>query len=183
MDKMDFKDFKGLVKIKNKSDGRVVSDAFSLGHDDEVTINTQRLPKSVLEDLNIFYVMGAIEVDTNVTLQNVAKDGNVRVVETLKGEEGKETNEHVVFDPESAKKDRLLKTEIIDNNNKAIKVNAMNKEDAVDFLGQHWKRIEKDVEAIIDVSKLEYLLSVADELGMTGNKKHEILKGRINELR
>jgi hypothetical protein len=178
---MDIREIKEPFKVINKFEGRVVSGSFSLGPNESREIDPMRAPESLLSDLYVFERRKQVEFELNVKLAKLAKGENVKTVKTVKNEEG-ETNEHIVFDPESAKKDKLFAVESIENNEKAVDVNHISKEEAQDFLAQHWKKIEKEVELINDAKKLEFILSVAEELGMKGNKKYELVEDRLSKI-
>lgn len=169
---MDIKEFK-TVKIINKGNSRVVTHAFSLAHDGDVTIDIAEFPEEILNDLNIFHARGQLEFHPveDEKPKKVLVEKHTEVVKTANGKE------HVIFKPQ----DKAINVETIDTTGKAIDV-AFSKMDAVELLGKHWKTLEKEVEKINKVDDLKLILATAKELDMEGNKKFDIVKNRIGEL-
>jgi hypothetical protein len=175
---------KGSINIKNISGGRIAIGRFALSHGKDKTVNPMLFPDNFSVSLERLLAKNAIEV-TKVEIKKkdeVTLDSNVVNKTTTKNEKGDE-HEHVVYDPDTAKRNKLIEVESLNDNHKAIDVNYISKNEAQDFLEQHWKKIEKEVERINDVKKLEFILSVAKELGMDGNKKYELVEDRINSLK
>jgi hypothetical protein len=175
------------VKVTNKSEGRIARGRFSLPHKKSQVIETIRYPKDILVALENFHKLDMIDLK-EVDVKKVKKDNkNVVKKESMKNEV--EKHEHTVFSPEDARKERLINVQEVEQG-KAIEVGeikedkpAMSKEDAEEFLGQHWKKIEKEIEQVKDINKVRYLLATANELGMEGNKKHELIENRLEELK
>lgn len=175
--------FKKNVDIKNISEGRIALGKFALAHNASKVINPIDFSDNTIKDLDILLERGKIEANFDVEAEvKVSKQTDVVKKESLKNESG-ETHEHTVYDPETAKKNKLIEVESLDNNEKAVAVNSITKGEAEDFLAQHWKKIEKEVEKISDVKKLEFIFNVSKELGMHGNKKYELVEERINRLK
>jgi hypothetical protein len=175
--------YKNNVDIKNISGGRIAMGKFALAHNDSKVINPQDFGDDIVKALDIFLEKGKIEAKFEAKKKDEAKaDSNVVQKESLKNEKG-ETHEHTVYDPETAKKNKLIEVESLNDTDKAVAVNSISKEEAEEFLAQHWKKIEKEVEKISDVKKLGKILDVAKELGMDGNKKFELIEDRIENLK
>lgn len=168
---MDIRTVRKTVKIINKVQGRIVSDAFAIPHEEERVVDTRRLPQSVLEDLQIFYENGSIDVEV-VDSENKEskKSANTENVKTENG------HEHTVFKPS----DRAINVQEIDTSGKSVEV-GFSKIDAVELLDKHWKTLEKEVSGIKDMSKLKTILIVAKE-NAVAKKKLEIIENRIGEL-
>ena len=168
---MDIKSVNGKIHIINKGYSRIASQAFGLGHDEEVTVDTRRLPERVLNDLQFFYESGNIDVEVvgeGKTEKGIANTENVR---TANGKE------HTVFKPS----DKAINVQEIDTSGKSVQV-GFGKIDAVELLEKHWKTLEKEVAKINNIDNLKLVLATAVELDMQGNKKYEIVKERIEEL-
>lgn len=171
------------VKIKNISGGRIALGKFALAHNQYKVINPIDYSEATVKTLDNFLIRNRIEVDFNVNKKEGDKPTtNTVKKETIKNDKG-ENHEHTVYDPETVKKSKLIEVQNLTDNSKAITINKITKEEAQEFLEQHWKKVEKEIAVIGDIGKLEYILSVAVELGMTGNKKYELVEDRIEELR
>jgi hypothetical protein len=168
---MDIKSVKGIIHIKNKGFSRIASQAFGLGHDEEVTVDTRRLPERVVNDLQFFYENGNIDVE--VVGEEKSKKG-IANTENVKTANGKE---HTVFKPS----DKAINVQEIDMSGKSVQV-GFAKIDAVELLEKHWKTLEKEVAKIDNVDNLKLVLATAVELDMEGNKKYDIVKERIEQL-
>jgi hypothetical protein len=72
---MDIKSVNGKIHIINKGYSRIVSQAFGLGHDEEVTLDTRRTPERVLNDLQYFFDGGYIDVEV---VEDNKVDGKIR---------------------------------------------------------------------------------------------------------
>lgn len=182
---MKLHEYNGFVKITNKSGGSISMGKFSLKHGKSREINPISYSESVIKALEIFLARGVIEVTPIDNVEVAEKeDTNVVKKETIKNEKG-EKHEHSVFDPATAKKEKAIQVNSIEDNSKAIEVsfNQLDKAEAVDFLEQHWKTIERDLQSYKSVKRLEFMLSVANEIGMNGNKKCELIEDRIAELK
>lgn len=180
---MKLSECKDNVKIKNVSGGRIGLGKLALAHNESKIINPVYYSNSTIESLELFLARKKIEVEFLGDLkENVVVSHSTTKKETLKNEHG-DKNEHVVFDPETSKKNKLINVEEITGNDKPITVNNISRDEAVEFLEQHWKKVEKEVESILDINKLEFILSVAVEIGMEGNKKYELVEERIEALK
>jgi hypothetical protein len=168
---MDIKSVNGKIHIVNKGYSRIVSQAFGLGHDEEVTLDTRRTPERVLNDLQYFFDGGYIDVEV---VEDNKVDGKIANTENIKTVNGKE---HTVFKPS----DKAINVQEIDTSGKSVQV-GFGKIDAVELLEKHWKTLEKEVAKINNIDSLKLVLATAVELDMQGNKKYEIVKERIDEL-
>jgi hypothetical protein len=177
--------YNGFVKITNKAGGSISMGKFSLKHGRSKDINPMNFSDSTVKSLDIFLAKGVIEV-TPIDNVEVAEreDTNVVKKETIKNEKG-EKNEHSVFDPATAKKERAIQVNSVEDNSNAIEISftEVDKAEAMDFLEQHWKKIEKELVNYRSIKRLTYMLSVANEIGMNGNKKYELIEDRIAELK
>lgn len=174
------------VKVTNKSGGRIAMGKFALSHGNSKEICPMNYSDDVVKALDIFIARGSIEVEPISKIEDAKQEEvNVSKKETIKNDKG-ETNEHIIFDPESKSKAIEVISQEIDSKSievGEIKESPMTKDEAQNFLEQHWKTIEKQLELIKDEKKLEFILLVANEMGMSGNKKCELVEDRINALK
>jgi hypothetical protein len=169
---MDITKVRNVIRIKNKAESRLASQAFGLGYKEEKVVDTRRLPERVIKDLQYFYECGYLDVEV---VGDGKQESKVTNTENVKTEHG---HEHTVFKPQQ---DKLINVQEIDTSGKSIKV-GFSKVDAVELLEKHWKTLEKEVEKMTDVDNLKLLLATAVELDMVNNKKYEIVKSRIEKL-
>lgn len=186
---MKFTELENTFNVINKSEGRVVADTFSLPSEESKQVNPLRTTESILKKLEIHYKRKNIDVefDVKVDKKKKGKSGYTVNEKTVKNDKGDE-NEHTVYNPEKAKKDSMINVESIEDS-KAVEVEETTKvennftmDNAKSFLNQHWKKIQKEVDSMEDIQRLEFILSVAKELGMNGNKKYELVEERISQL-
>jgi hypothetical protein len=180
---MDLRNYKCNVEVKNISGGRIALGRLAIAHNDSKIINPMFFSDDVIGALVFFLAKGAIEIKEVESKKDEKQvESNSVKKETIKNDKG-EKREHTVFDPETAKKERAIKVEENNDNGKAIEVGDLDKTLAIDFLEQHWKKIEKELQDYKSAVKLEFYLSVANEIGMNGNKKYELIEDRIKELK
>jgi hypothetical protein len=169
------------IEVINKSKGIVTRGRFSLDAGESRVIETVRFHDDVLKALEKFYLLKAIDLKVaDVEKSELKSNSDVVKKESIKNEHG-DKHEHTVYDPESAKRERLINVESHDSG-KAIEV-GFDKTDAVDFLEKHWKTIEKELDLVKDMDRLSLLLATAKEIGMEGNKKYELIEDRIASLK
>jgi hypothetical protein len=168
--------------IKNVAKGRMILSSLLLEDGETFEVNPILLTDATKKEIEYFIATGQIEVsiaDVKESKEAKKEISDTVVKETTKNDKG-ETRSHIVYDPETASKNRAIAVESIEVG-KAIETDD-NKIDLVNFLEKHWKTIEREITNISNIARLEKLLLVADELGMKGNKKYELIKNRIKEL-
>lgn len=173
---MDIKTASKPFNVLNKYEGRVVSGAFSLGHSESRIVDPAQVPQTLLDDLEIFYKRGNIDVQFDVESSKSTETLNTKNISTA-------NHEHTVFNGLN-EDSKLINVESIENT-KALEVgesNADKIENAKKFLSEHWKTIEKELKRVFEIEDLKLLLSVANDLGMNGNKKYELIEERYKEL-
>lgn len=186
-------DWNKQFSVKNISKGRVVAGAFSLGYGESRDVDPKRFPESSLKKLMLYKDSGYIEVSNIGTSEKKVKNeaDTVRTVETIRNDNG-DKREHVVFDP--TKKDKAITVKSIDTD-KAVKVESLiddspavevayseiDKIEALEFLSQHWKRVESEVNKVTSKKKLAFYLEVATQ-NEVADKKIEIIEDRLGQL-
>lgn len=173
------------INVLNTANARLAIEAFALGHGESKDIELVLYPESILKGLEIFAVRGDVKITILDDIQAKAKEkSDVVTKTTVKNEKG-DLNEHVVYDPAKASTDRLITVSEIEVDTKAVEVSGdtIDREDAERFLEKHWKTVEKELELMTSVANLKKLLVVAEDLGMSGNKKHELIEDRIEALK
>jgi hypothetical protein len=173
--------FEGKLTIKNIAYGRLILGVLTLDHEGTFDVDSETLSEQNKKDFEHLIATKQIEIypaDVEES-KEVEKASDVITKESVKNEKG-ETHSHSVYDPETASKNRAINVEEVQTS-KAIVVEE-NRMDYINFLEKHWKTVEKELENITSVERLKKLLSVAEELGMKGNKKYELIKDRIAKI-
>jgi hypothetical protein len=162
-----------------------------------------------MDALKYYEALGKLTVTNEFTeTRKATKESfsSIRIVETANGANG-DTNQHIVFDghkqyAENQKK--AISVQNIDTSGKAIDIviaepdeskgvtvkqvtpseskdERMSKEDAVELLSSHWKKVQSEVNKMTDARKLNFLQVVAIELGVADTKK-KLIETRLSEI-
>jgi hypothetical protein len=156
--------------VKNISGGRIVSNLLSLPHGDSTTINPIGANQDTLKAIEILYSHGKAEISFDIVEDKPKENSNLSVKQV-----DSENGEHTIFNG------------LIEVNEtqagKSVEVEKSFTEESIkkDFLEQHWKKIEAQLQEIDNVDVVEGYLELATELGIAG-KKLDLLKQRIKEL-
>jgi hypothetical protein len=200
-------DWEKEFEVENISDTVLIADVLTIYSKSKEIINPGRYPERTISGLQNFHKRGLIKV-TNDFVDNRKKSNISNIitkqVETTKDPHGGK-HSHIVLnggldtggkaiETGSERAERLAKanSDIEEYEDatyespvvKTVEVkdeDRMTREEAVELLSSHWKRVESEVNKINDARKLNFLLVVAIE-EKVADKKREIIEEKLNQI-